>query len=426
MTATNHRPAPPAGFDPVSEASFRDPAALFTDAREASPVFWYEPLGTWVITRRADVDAALMDWQTWSCTGNGGHIPVPDQFAGTVSSQLMSEIMISMDPPKHTAARKVAQRGFLKPIIEGLIPEIEARANRIIDGFADRGSAELMEDYCLELTTQTLMALLGLGPDDEPMVRQLRDDHFQVLASGREPMEEPRRTEVWSRYAAAQVRLRELVEERRGGKGTDIITVMSAAVERDGTPSLPAERIAVHLTEFAAAGTDTTAQAMANAVLFLSQHPAQLAEAQAEPALWAAVFEETVRRRPSAPFASRMATRDVEVAGITIPAGEMVWLSLASANTDPSAVAAPLEYDIHRADPDQHYAFTKGRHTCLGAPLGRGQGAAGLRVLFGRLPSLRAVPDQPLDFLPLAMLPIRRTLQVTWDPADEHATSAGV
>jgi cytochrome P450 len=418
VTAAVHRPAPPADFDPMSEASFRDPASLYTHAQEANPVFWYEPLGTWVITRRADVDAVLMDWQTWSCSGNGGYIPVPEEFADVISPALMSEIMISMDPPKHTAARKVAQRGFLKPVIETLIPEIEARANRIIDHFADRGSAELMEQYCLELTTQTLMALLGLGPGDEPMMRQLRDDHFQVLASGREPMEEPRRTEVWTRYTSAQLRLRELVEERRGGTGTDIITVMSAAVERDGTPSLPAERIAMHLTEFAAAGTDTTAQAMANAVLFLSQNPEQLAAAQADPSLWSNVFEETVRRRPSAPFASRMATQDVELSGVTIPKGEMVWLALASANTDPSTVADPLRYDIHRADLDQHYAFTKGRHTCLGAPLGRTQGAAGLRVLFGRLPSLRAVPDQPLDFLPLAMLPIRRSLRVTWDPAD--------
>jgi cytochrome P450 len=418
VTAAVTRPAPPAGFDPTSEASLRDPASLFLRARDENPVFWYEPLGTWVITRRADVDAVLMDWQTWSCAGNGGSIPVPDEFADVVPAALMTEIMISMDPPKHTEARKVAQRGFLKPIIEQLTPEIEARAHRIIDRFAGRGSAELMEEYCLELTTQTLMALLDLGPEDEPMMRQLRDDHFQVLASGREPMEEPRRTEVWTRYTAAQRRLRDLVEQRRGGTGTDIITVMSAAVGRDGAPVLSAERIAMHLTEFSAAGTDTTAQAMANAVLFLSEHPGQLAEVQADPELWSRVFEETVRRRPSAPFASRMATRDVEVGGVTIPEGEMVWLALASANTDPAAVADPLRYDIHRADLDQHYAFTKGRHTCLGAPLGRTQGAAGLRVLFGRLPGLRAVPDQPLDFLPLAMLPIRRSLQVAWDLPD--------
>lgn len=75
-----------------------------------------------------------------------------------------------------------------------------------------------------------------------------------------------------------------------------------------------------------------------------------------------------------------------------------------------------MDFDIHRED-KTHYSFTKGRHTCLGAPLARVQGATGLRVLFSRLPSLRAVADQEHSFLPLAMLPIRRTLYTRWTEA---------
>ncbi|WP_037959317.1 cytochrome P450 [Streptomyces violens] len=423
MTQIAGRPAPPPEFDLFSDAYLRDPASAFVRAREEAPVFWNEALGTWVVTRRADIDAVLMDWETWSCQANGGRLPVPDEYADVVPPELVAEIMIGMDPPKHTAARKVAQRGFLKPVIEALAPEIEARAHRILDGFAHLGAAELMETYCLELTTQTLMALLGLSAEDEPMMRQLRDDHFRVLASGREPMPEPERSEVWTRYVAAQLRLRQLAQERRDGDGGDIITLMARAKDREGNHALSVERIAMHLTEFAAAGTDTTAQAMANAILFLSDAPEQRAEAQADPTLWARVFEETVRRRPSAPFASRVATQDAEIAGVTIPEGDMVWLALASANTDPAAVVDPLRFDIHRdgLDDHDHYAFTKGRHTCLGAPLGRTQGAIGLRVAYERLPGLRAVPDQKQDFLPLAMLPIRRILQVTWAPSDAKA-----
>ncbi|WP_104087953.1 cytochrome P450 [Cryobacterium sp. N19] len=420
-TPTSERPTAPPEFNPTGMAALRDPASMYVQARKDNPVFWSPELHTWIVTRREDVDAVLMDWESFSCLGNGGNIPVPDKFAEIVPSSLMSKIMISMDPPEHTEARRVAQRGFLKPVIDALVPEIEARAHRIIDRFADAGAVDLMDEYCLELTTQTLMALLGLPDEDERMMRTLRDDHFAILASGREPMEEPRCTQVWDRYTRAQLRLRALVEERREGSGNDIITTMATARNREGGPALSAERIAMHLTEFSAAGTDTTAQAIANAILFLSAAPEQLAQAQADASLWSRVIEETVRRRPSAPFASRQAARDVEISGVAVTKGDMLWLALASANTDPTHYADPEKWDIHRENPEDHYAFTKGRHACLGQPLGRAQGAAALRVLFTRLPSLRAVPDAPQEFLPLAMLPIRRNLAVAWNRDDALA-----
>ncbi|WP_342660453.1 Biotin biosynthesis cytochrome P450 [Rhodococcus ruber] len=421
MTSTFDRPPVPAEFDPLAESALLDPASMYDRIRAEVPVFWHDRLGTWVVTRRDDIDTVLMDWKTFSCKGNGGSIPVPEQFTHIVTSDLLSHISVSMDPPIHTEMRRVAQRGFLKPVIDALEPEIVARANRIIDGFAAAGSAELMEQYCLELTTQTLMALMDLPDDLEPMMRQLRDDHFAVLASGREPMDDPRRTEVWTRYTDAHLRLRELVRERRDSNATDLISVMASARNRDGNPTLSDERVALHLCEFAAAGTDTTAQGMANAVIFLSRNEDQLAEARVDPSLWGRVFEETLRRRPSAPFASRQATRDVELSGVTIPAGDMVWLALASANNDPGHYPNPSKWDIHRPEPTDHYSFTKGRHTCLGQPLGRMQGTAGVRVLFERLPSLRIAPDFEQDFLPLIMLPIRRSLAATWDPADQNA-----
>lgn len=424
-TPTSERPTAPPEFKPTGTAALRDPASMYTQARQDNPVFWSPELHTWVVTRRDDVEAILMDWESFSCLGNGGTIPVPEEFAEIVPSSLMSKIMISMDPPDHTEARKVAQRGFLKPAIDALVPEIEARAHGIIDEFAHVGAADLMDEYCLELTTQTLMALLGLSEEDEQLMRTLRDDHFAILASGREPMEEPRRTQVWDRYVRAQLRLRVLVEERREGTGKDIITTMATARNREGGAALSAERIAMHLTEFSAAGTDTTAQAIANAILFLSASPEQLAQAQADASLWPRVIEETVRRRPSAPFASRQATRSVEIAGVTIEKGDMLWLALASANTDPNHYAEPEKWDINRENPEDHFAFTKGRHACLGQPLGRAQGAAALRVLFTRLPSLRAVPDAPQEFLPMAMLPIRRNLAVAWNPADALSRTAG-
>ncbi|MFF0114556.1 cytochrome P450 [Streptomyces prasinus] len=405
------------GFDAMGDDYYRDPAGHLATVRDTSPVFWYPHLNAWIVTRRDDCLTVLSDWRTYSSAANSA-ADVPEKHRGTYPPDLVSKMIVGQDPPGHTETRSVAQRGFVKERMDRLQPEIEARAHRIIDRFEDRGSANLLEEYSLELTTQTIMALLGLGYEHEAMLRQLRDDLFSVLSSAHEPLPEPGRTEVWDRFVEANLTLRAIVDERRDSDADDIISVMASARAKDGSYALPTPQIALHVSEFAAAGTDTTAQAMTNAVIFLSQNPGALQDALAEPELWPRVFEETVRRRPSSTFTSRRVTRDVELSGVKISAGDMVWVALASANTDPEHVDRPFEFDIHRPDPEDHLAFTAGRHTCLGNPLARVQGATGLRVLFERLPSLRPDDTDELDFLRMALLPVRRSLHVHWDVAD--------
>lgn len=410
------RPAPPQGFDPGGEDVFRDPSGTYTRIGAETPVFFHEGLGVWFVTRRKDVDEWIADFQTFSNTVNAVHIDVPEQLAATITPQLWSQVMVAMDPPQHTQPRKVAQRGFTRGRMAALEPRIEAMAHELIDELSASGtSGDLMSRYCLELTTRTLLRLLDIAAPDEEMVRGLRHDHFRVLVSGQQPMPEPERSLVWGRYAAAQERLREIVDERIAEPGEDVISLMAAATDADGRPALSRERIAMHITEFAAAGTDTTAQLMANAVLFLGERPDLVREARSDPALWANVVEETLRRRPSAPYSARRAMRDVQVAGVTIPRDEVVWFVLGSASNDPAHYADAESFDIHRPASDDHLAFGRGRHFCLGAPLARAQGRIGLQALYDRLPNLRPLPDQPLDFAPIVMFMLRRTLPVRWD-----------
>jgi cytochrome P450/ferredoxin-NADP reductase len=412
------------GFDAMGDDYYRDPARHFADIREGKPAFFYPYLNAWIITRRADAETILPDWQKFSSASNGGLIPVPKAYEEIMPAELISRILVGSDPAGHTIARRVAQKAFLQDRMEALRPEIETRAHRIIDRFEAQGHANLMDAYCLELTTQTLLALMGLGPEFDSLMRGLRDDFFQVLASAQEKLEEPRRSAVWDSYVTAQLTLRRIVRERRDSQADDLISVMARDKDRDGNWSLSEEQIALHLGEFAAAGTDTTAQAMANAVIFLNETPAALADALAEPALWQRVFDETVRRRPSSTFASRRANMDVTIGDANIKAGDMIWIALASVNTDPEYYDRPFEFDIHREDARDHLAFTKGRHTCLGQPLARAQGSTGLKVLFERLPSLRPAKDWDLDFVRMALLPVRRSLDVQWDVAPKAAQHA--
>lgn len=405
------------GFDVLSDAYYRDPALHLATVRDDTPVFWYESLHGWVVTRREDALRVLGNWKAFSSKANTA-ARVPEKYHDIYPPELISSMIVGQDPPGHTDTRKIAQRGFLKERMDRLQPEIEARAHRIIDRFENNGSGNIVEDYCLELTTQTIMALLDLGYDQEQMLRQVRDDLFAVLSSAHADISEASRLEIWDRFVAANLNLREIIETRRGSEADDLISVLASARGDDGSWALDTARIGLHVAEFAAAGTDTTAQAMANAILFLARSPEALQDALAEPELWDRVFEETVRRRPSSTFTSRRATDDVEIGGVPIAAGDMIHVALSSANTDPAHHDRPMEFDIHRPDPADHLAFSTGRHTCLGNPLARVQGSTGLRALFERLPSLR--PDEPveLDFRPTALVPIRRSLQVSWDTAD--------
>lgn len=405
------------GFDVFADAYYRDPALHLAADRDDTPVFWYERLHGWVVTRREDALRILGDWQAFSSAANTA-AQVPDKYREVFPPELVSHMIVGQDPPEHTETRRIAQRGFLKDRMDRLRPEIEARAHRIVDRFENDGSGNIVEDYCLELTTQTITALLDLDYTREPMLRQVRDDLFVVLSSAHEDIAEDARMEIWGRFVAANLELREIIDSRRDSETDDLISVLASARDTDGSWSLDTPRIALHIAEFAAAGTDTTAQAMANAILFLSRDTETLQDVLAEPELWSRVFEETVRRRPSSTFTSRRATTDVEIDGVSIAAGEMIHVALSSANTDPAHCERPFEFDVHRPDPTDHLAFSTGRHTCLGNPLARVQGPTGLKVLFERLPSLR--PDEPveLDFRPTALVPIRRTLQVSWDITD--------
>ena len=425
MTSTTHESSPVGrcpvahGFDVMGDDYYTDPAAHMAEFREQTPVFWYEPLHAWVVTTREDCLEVLSDWQTFSSASNSA-ADVPERHRSVYPPELVAKMIVGMDPPDHTLARSVAQKGFVKERMDRLQPEIEARANRIIDRFEERGAANLLEEYSLELTTQTIMALLGLDYEYEGMLRQLRDDLFAILSSAHAPMEEPEKSIVWDRFVESNLVLRDIIDQRRDSDGDDLISVMASSRNADGTFALSSEQIGLHISEFSAAGTDTTAQAMTNAVLFVTQHPDAIDDALVEPRLWSNVFEETIRRRPSSTFTSRKTTRPVTLSGVDIPAGDMIFVGLASANTDPTHVRDPFEFDIHRPDPTDHLAFTSGRHTCLGNPLARVQGATGLRVLFERLPSLQPDDVHELDFARLPLLPIRRSLRVHWDVEDVH------
>lgn len=211
--------------------------------------------------------------------------------------------------------------------------------------------------------------------------------------------------------------IREIVRERKINPGKDIISLMANAKDKDGNNVMTIEEVAIHAAEIAFAGHDTTAQLIGNAVKFLSENPEQFEKVKAKPELWANVVEETLRRRPTAPFTGRKAINDIEIGGVTIGKGDMVFFSLASAQHDPDHYENPEKFDIERPKPSDHIAFGLGAHACPGGPLGRLQGRIGLEVLYERLPDINVSKDNnPIDFEPMVIVLKRRSLLCEWTP----------
>lgn len=413
MTASPVPQAPP-GFNPMSSEFLENPGDYLGRARTASPVFFAQEFGFWVILPSADIDKALTNWQEFS-SGSLADVPVPDEYADRVPPGFFATgALVSQDPPEHTRRRSLINRGFVRGRMLALATPIEKICNDLIDGFIADGECDLMSRYCYEVSLRSIVLLMGMPTDDLPRLRQLVDDHGAAVSDAVRPMSTEERMQRWERIAGVRDYLASTAQARRANPGEDLVSAMAAATEEDGTPTLTADDIVTHLTELLFAGTDTTANLMASVVRMLDRYPDQLAALRADPDLWAAAVEEGVRVRPPANGVFRITTSDVTVAGVLIPAQSLVWVALASANHDPARFHRPESFDISRTNLGDHASFGKGRHFCMGAPLARMEAPIGLRVLYDRLPNLQLVADQSIEFDPNIIVVLLKRLLVTW------------
>jgi cytochrome P450 len=413
---------PVEGFDPLAQDFIANPDPVLERARRDAPVFYYPPLGVWVITRYEDVRAVARDYETFSSRAFRT-IPPPPEFRALVPPNLLEPAFVNIDPPRHTVVRKNANKAFTPKRVAEMEPVIQEIADELIDSFAANGHCDLMQQYCYPLSLRVIVRMLGLPESGMRLFRQWTEDLFAVMSPGAaddptageaRPMPEAELRERWSRVAEAYAYYKRFVEERRANPKDDLTSAMIAARNDDGTPAMSADAVICHMIELTAAGNDTTANLMANAVMFFDKHREQFEEVKRDPSLLANAIEEALRRRPTSPHMYRITTRDVTVAGVTIPARSLVCLSYGSGSNDEAQFSDSHRFDIHRENANDHLAFGHGRHFCLGAPLARLEARIGLETLFRRLPDIR-VPQQTLEFVPVVTLQTLISLRVEWD-----------
>jgi cytochrome P450 len=433
MSITPATPVPTLdGFDPLSQEFLRDPGPILERARRECPVFFYEPLQFWMVTRYADVAKVAPDHETFA--SNAGVVPIPDEFAADDLGRFFRESFMSINPPHHTSSRKLAQKAFTRSRVSALEPFLRETAHDLIDAFAAEGSAEIMSRYCYQLSLRGVTTLIGLPQEDLERFSDWAQDipalvsPAALAADGGVPTDTPirpmpaaERQERWARVADARRYLTAFVEERLAQPRDDLTSAMLHAKLEDGRTAMSVSEVVTHLNEMIAAGTETTANAIAHIVMQLDERPELLERLRAEPRRWEDAVDEGLRRRPVAIGMFRVATRDVELGGVTIPAGAIVCISYASVGHDEAQYACPMDFDIDRGRSSEDLTFGKGRHFCLGAPLARTEARIGLEVLYERLPDLHVVPDQEYEYEPAMTAFMLHRLEAAWTPEEHHA-----
>ena len=320
-----------------------------------------------------------------------------------------ADSIIGMDPPEHTRLRKLVASAFTARRVEAMRPRVAAIVDGLIGGFITRPQpADLMTSFSGPLPVRVICELLGVPTADM--------DKFRTWSATLIGDWERDSGEILTALAETYEYFAELITIRRTRPDDDLLSALIAA--RDSGDRLSEAELTNLACTILVAGYETTAHHISLSLLALLDHPAQMARLRADPRLIPGAVEELVRyvRIGVLPLA-RVTTEDVELGGVTIPAGEVVLPMTMAANRDPSVFSEPDRFDISRA-PASHLGFGSGAHHCLGAQLARVELQEALRGLVTRLPGLAlAVPPADLRFKPGMAIHNLRSLPITWTVA---------
>ncbi len=384
MTAT--APGTPCGEDLSRPDTFGRgvPHETFRRLRAEAPVYWHPDSvhggAFWAVTRHADVWRISLDPKTFSSErGSALNPPFPEEKLIP-----QREIMLNMDPPRHTKHRRLVNSGFSPKILNQAEQNIRQRARVIVDGVARRGRCDFVTEVAAELPLQVIVEMLGVPHED----RHKFFEWSNTMVGGDDP-EYATSPEVGQ---AAMMQLfayaNELAVERKRCPREDLTSLLLQA-EVDGE-RLTESQYDSFVMLLAVAGNETTRNLISGGMLALMQHPDERARLLADPTLMPTAVEEMLRFVSPIMCFRRTAQRDVELRGQAVREGDRVIIWYVSANRDEDVFPDADRFDVGR-QPNDHLGFGIGPHFCLGAHLARLE----IRIMFEEL--LRRLPDIELD-----------------------------
>jgi cholest-4-en-3-one 26-monooxygenase len=339
----------------------RVPHDVFTWLRREAPVYWHpqqDGSGFWVLTKYHDIAYASQHPEIFS-SARGTNIEDTEGAAGT---ELM---MLNMDPPRHTKLRALVNMGFTPKMIRQMEEHVRDITRRIVDGVAARGECDFVTEVAAELPLQVIAELIGVPHEERHLVFNWSN---QMVGFG----DPEYNTSMESALEAATAMFAyadKLANERRAEPHNDLVTALMDA-EVDGEKLTPME-FNVFFLMLAVAGNETTRNLISGGMLALIEHPDEFARLRADRSLLPTAVEEMLRWVSPVMYFRRTLTRDAELRGKQLKAGEKATLWYISGNRDEEVFPDAGRFDVAR-DPNPHIAFGGGGpHFCLGYSLAR-------------------------------------------------------
>ncbi|MER7948867.1 cytochrome P450 [Streptomyces sp. NPDC096079] len=376
-------------------ANRADPYPIYEELRK-SPVH-HDTDGPYVISTYYEIRSLLHDPRISSDPRNqtaGGADPLAESSS---EESALPPSFLRLDPPEHDRLRRMTNRHFGPPHsprrVDAMRPELRDIVTGLIDGIADPGGIDLVEEVSYPFPVTVICRLLGVPREDEARFHTWAD----TLAASLDPDPDADPAERGKGAHEARMELgmylAGLIEERRKNPGDDMLSQLATAKGEDG-PMTTMELLSTAAL-LLIAGHETTVNLITNGMLTLLRNPDVLQRLRAEPRLAVPIVEELLRFEPPVQLLpGRTTLADVEVRGVTIPKGSTLWLILASGNRDPQRFENPDRFDPDRPD-IQHLGLGSGVHSCFGAPLARLEAQLALSELARRLENPRLLDDPP-------------------------------
>jgi cytochrome P450 len=361
-------------------------APLLARLRREAPVFYYDELGTWVLSKYQDVKYASKTPELFSVSK--GILLNDARYGESIADSFFpegAELISTLDPPRHGEVRRTLAPAFTPRAIAALEEPVRAVCRQILDGFEAGRPVEFIHAAARVVPIVAVARLLGVPPGEVDV------DRIQFWTDEMLKMGAPLSREELEQAAANTAEMGQFLTELLARKaaqpgGSDLMSTLATA-ELD-RKRLTEMNILMLATAVLVAGNETTRNLLAGSIWALAQHPDQMHALAADPSLVKQTVEEVLRWITPVPGFMRNATKDIEVRGQTIRQGQYVYLLYFAANRDEECWSDPDTFDIARPPEPAGLSFGFGQHACIGAALARLEARVFLEEMLTRFSSV--------------------------------------
>ncbi|WP_322102069.1 cytochrome P450/oxidoreductase [Paraburkholderia sp. J41] len=405
-----------AAFDPFSDGYQQDPPEYVRWAREQEPVFYSPQLGYWVVTRYDDIKAIFRDNLTFSPSIALEKITPTGPEANAVLESYgyaMNRTLVNEDEPAHMPRRRALMEPFTPEHLKHHEPMVRRLTREYVDRFIDDGRADLVDQMLWEVPLTVALHFLGVPEEDMDLLRQYSIAHTVNTWGRPGPQEQVAVAHAVGNFWQFAGKVLDKMRQNPDGPGW-----MQYGIRKQKEHPEVVTDSYLHSMMMAGivAAHETTANATANAMKLLLQHPHAWRELCEDPSLIPNAVEECLRHNGSVAAWRRLATKDVQIGGVDIPAGSKLLIVTSSANHDERHFADADLFDIRRDNASDHVTFGYGSHQCMGKNLARMEMQIFLEEFTRRLPHMR-LAEQRFSYVPNTSFRGPEHLHVEWDAA---------